>query len=154
MSWAGKKTFRESLRSLFHPKNQAPSFSANRQPAAELPEEELARLDPVVKAWVQDKGYRRPDPTIEAAAVRMGMDSRKLHQYALARFGLDFRTWRSRLRIRDAQEALLQEPAIPASVIARRVGYNDRSNFARHFKEATGMTPAQWRRENAPTCGA
>lgn len=133
---------------------QAPSFSAGHCRGAFLPEEELRKLDPLVEAWVRGKGYRRPDATIQAAAARMGMDSKQLHRYALTRFGSDFRSWRCRLRMQDAKEELLRDPSAPASLVARRVGYNDRSNFARHFKEATGMSPAQWRKANAPTCEA
>ena len=75
----------------------------------------------------------------------MGVQSVLLYRY-FARKGMDFRTWRSALRIKDAREELLSFPDDPVSMIARRVGFTDRSNFTRQFKATTGVTPDFWRK--------
>ena len=138
MSWAGKKSLQDSFRSLFTKKEQAPSFSAPLLPGT------VARVNKLVQAWVDGKGYRLPDRTIEEAAVRMGTDSATLYRFFAMR-GEDFRSFRTRLRIQDAQQMLLAEPETPVSLVGQRVGYRDRANFSNQFKAVTGVTPAVWR---------
>ena len=146
MFWAGKKSLKDSFRSLFTKKEQAPSFSV---PAAELLlPDTVSRMDKLVQAWVDGKGYRLPDRTIEEAANHIGTDSATLFRYFAMR-GEDFRSFRTRLRIQDAQEMLLAEPETPASLVGQRVGYRDRANFSNQFKAITGFTPAVWRNKHA-----
>ena len=61
MSWAGKKFFQDSFRSLFNKKEQAPSFSASTP----LLPDTVKRVEKLVRTWVNGKGYRLPDRTIE-----------------------------------------------------------------------------------------
>lgn len=144
MSWAGKNSFKDSLRGLFSKKEQASSFSVSKSPQI-LPQT-VERMDKMIQTWIRGKGYRMPDKTIEQAAVRIGTDSATLYRYFKSR-GEDFRSFRSRLRLEDAMQQMLDEPATPASTIGKRVGFNDRANFAHQFKAYTGFTPDQWRRE-------
>lgn len=141
MSWAGKEFLPAAVRSLFRKKEQAPS-----SPVQPLAPETVARVGRRLQAWVYGKGYRLPDRTPHQAADRIGVDFPTLHHYCLRQLGVDFRRFRTQLRIRDAQEQMLAEPHTPTTAIARRVGYQDRSNFSRHFKELTGFTPDQWRK--------
>lgn len=143
MFWAGKKSLQDSFRSLFTKKEQAPSFSV---PTPLLPDT-YKRVEKLVRTWVDDKGYRLPDRTIEESAAHIGTDSATLFRYFAMR-GEDFRSFRTRLRIQDAQELLLAEPETPASYIAQRVGYRDRGNFSNQFKLVTGLTPATWRAQH------
>ncbi len=140
MSWAGKKSLKDSFRSLFTHKEQAPSFSA---PSPLLPDT-VKRVEKLLQLWVDGKGYRMPDHTVEKAAERIGTDSATLYKYFAMR-GEDFRSYRAKLRILDAQEMLLAEPSTPVTLIAFRVGFTDRSNFSHQFKAITGTTPAAWR---------
>ena len=142
MSWAGKSFLPAALRSLFRQKEQAPS-----SPLRELSPEAAARVGKRLQAWVYGKGYRLSDRTPNESAIRMGVDFPSLHLYCLTRLGMDFRSFRMRLRIRDAQQELLAEPNTPTAVIARRMGYQDRSNFNKHFKQITGVTPDVWRKQ-------
>lgn len=144
MSWVGKiSALKKSFKSLFRKKEQA--LSTNLRPALPLSAQEMTELDALVQEWVDKKGYCLPDNTLSQAAARMGTQSALLYRYCQAQ-GMDFRTWRSWLRIQDAQEQMEKEPGTPASVIARRVGFKDRSNFTRQFKGITGKTPDEWRK--------
>lgn len=144
MSWAGKKFFQDSFRSLFNKKEQALSFSASTP----LLPDTVKRVEKLVRTWVNGKGYRLPDRTIEESAAHIGTDSATLFRYFAMR-GEDFRSFRTQLRIQDAQELLLAEPETPASYIALRVGYRDRGNFSHQFKSVTGLTPAAWRAQHS-----
>ena len=109
-----------------------------------LSEADKADLEARLQAWVQGKGYRLPQRSLVEAASSIGTTYPILYRYFAAE-GKDFRTWRTALRIQDAMEQMRAEPGTPLSTISRRVGFSDRSNFARLFKEHIGLTPYQWR---------
>ena len=138
MSWAGKKSFKVLFKSLFPSREQALS-SLCISPAAE------ADLESRLQAWVKNKGYRLPQRTLMEAAESIGTSYPILYRYFSAD-GRDFRTWRTALRIEDAMQQMKAEPDTPISTISRRVGFSDRSNFARLFKAHIGLTPYQWRK--------
>ena len=146
MFWAGKLKFKSIIGSLFK-KEQAPSSSADTpgRIVNPLSEHQCRRLEQKLQAWVDNKGFCLPDRTMADAARRIGTHSLILYRY-FAQQGTDFRTWRAQLRIREAQELLLAYPDVPASVIGRRVGITDRSNFTRQFKAIVGELPDSWRK--------
>ena len=137
MSWAGKRYFKEFFKSLFPTREQALSLLP-------LSPEEEARVEARLQIWVDNKGYRLPQRTLMEAAESIGTTYPILYRY-FAADGKDFRTWRTALRIEDAMVQMKAEPDTPISTISRRVGFSDRSNFARLFKEHIGLTPFQWR---------
>ena len=139
MSWAGKKSFKERFKSLFPSREQALS-----SPCSRLPEAVEADVEARLQAWVKSKGYRLSQRSLMETAESIGTTYPILYRYFSAE-GKDFRTWRTALRIQDAMEQMKAEPRTPLSTISRRVGFSDRSNFARLFKEYTGLTPLQWR---------
>lgn len=137
MSWAGKKSIKDHFKSLFH-KEQALSSSLSKE-----------RIRSILDKWVKDRSYRLPYRSASEAAASMGLASSTLYRFFKAD-GTDFRSWRTRLRIEDAKILLLQEPEAPVSLIGRRVGILDRSNFSHAFKEYTGLTPEAWRKRHLP----
>ena len=135
MSLAGKVGILSKLGSLLGKRKQAPSVSESAVAQA-------------VGRWVAGRGYLLPEGNPTDVAKRMGITSAQLFRYCMEEKGEDFRTWRTRLRIEEAKKQLLSESDVPVSVIARRVGINDRSNFSRLFRDHTGMLPSQWREKN------
>ena len=107
----------------------------------------IERLERNLSRWKEEKGWRKPILTVTETAESLGTDSVTFFHYFEERIGMDFRTWRTRLRIEDAQRLMLEEPETAVSTIARRVGFSDRSNFSRQFARYTGRTPGQWRKE-------
>ena len=141
MSWAGNiSPFKLLNKSLFRKKEQALSPSDTG-----LSPRRLAEVEQAMQQWIENKAYRLPDRTLSEAALRIGCTSRELYRYCLT-LGVDFRSWRSSLRIQDAREMLVAEPETSYATIARRVGFTDRSNFYHQFKAQTGMTPDEWRK--------
>ena len=104
-------------------------------------------LERTLSAWLENKGWRVPVRTVGEAAGRLDTDTATLHAYFRDRVGMDFRTWRSRLRLEDAKRMLLENPSMEAAEVGRRTGFSNRSNFARQFQAYTGRTPAQWRKK-------
>ena len=109
----------------------------------------MVRLEEALKVYVDKKGWREAVRTVGDAAERLGTDTRTLHRYFQERVGMDFRTWRTRLRLEDAMRLLADNPALPPAAAARISGFSNRSNFSRQFLAYTGLTPAQWRDSRA-----
>ena len=107
----------------------------------------MDRLEQSLPQWIERKRWRVPSKSLSEAAEELGTDTETLHHYFQKRLGIDFRTWRTRLRLEDAMQLLLEEPESPVSMISRRCGFSDRSNFSRQFLFHTGMTPTKWRKE-------
>ena len=141
MSSAGKKSLFAKFRSLLRAKKQAPSFKR----LTSRVEAEFDRLDRVIPEWVERKGYWTPAKTISGVAEQLGTESVILQRYCHERLHVDFRTWRTALRVEDAKKMLLENPEAPASSIALKVGFSDRSNFLHQFRALTGLTPTEWR---------
>ena len=108
----------------------------------------MQRLEKALAAYVENRGWREPLRTVGEAAERLGTDTRTLHRYFQERVGVDFRTWRTRLRLEDAKRLLSETPALQPAVAARLCGFSNRSNFSRQFLAYTGRTPAQWKRDS------
>ena len=94
----------------------------------------MERLERSLEAWQARKGWREPVRTVGEAAERLGTDTGTLHAYFRDRIGLDFRTWRTRLRLEDPADAALL------------CGFSNRSHFSRQFLAYTGQTPAEWQK--------
>ena len=126
-------------------------FSLNKnsglKPAEQRSFRRTTRLEAALDAWQKEKGWRVPVRTVGEAAELLGTDTGTLYAYFRDRMGMDFRTWRNRLRLEDAKRMLLEHPEMEAAEVGRRTGFSNRSNFARQFLAYTGRTPARWREE-------
>ena len=107
-------------------------------------DKDLQTLGASLSAWVEAGRYRECDKTRDEIAAEL-KTSKELLQTYFADKGMDFRTWRTNLRIEDAKKMLLESPNVPVNVIGERCGFSDRSNFHRQFLKAVGCSPKQWR---------
>ena len=107
----------------------------------------MDRLEKALDAWQARQGWREPVRTLGEAAERLGTDTGTLYAYFRERVGLDFRTWRTRLRLEDAKRMLAENPFLPPADAARISGFSNRSNFSRQFLAYTGQTPAEWQKK-------
>lgn len=104
-----------------------------------------ARIREAVEAWVLDKGYTRPLAGGREVAADIGVPADQLTLFIRKEAGMPLLSWRKKLRIREAQQLLIDHPELPLSVIGEMVGIDDKSNFRRQFIDETGMSPRQWR---------
>jgi len=63
-----------------------------------------------------------------------------------SRTNMTFRAWMAERRVVRAQH-LLEDTDLSVSEIAARVGYEEANSFTRLFRNATGMSPTQYRKE-------
>ena len=108
-------------------------------------DKEAARLERALQKWVDEKNYRKYDKSREEIADELKTSKEFLHHYFLNRLGVDFKTWRTQLRIEDAKKMLLEDRKISTNLVGERCGFSDRSNFHRQFVKIVGCSPREWR---------
>jgi len=108
-------------------------------------EGEFRKLERSLDIWVQEKRYTEYDKSREEIAKELNTSKEVLHHYFLMRKGMDFKTWRTMLRIEEAKRLLLDNKDASINMIAEVAGFSDRSNFHRQFVKIVGCSPKQWR---------
>lgn len=111
-------------------------------------EVEFVRLDRALDRWVKDKKYREFDKSREEIAKELNTTKDILHLYFCTRMSMDFRTWRTKLRIDDAKILLLEKKNMSINVVGEMAGFSDRANFYRQFVKFVGCSPKDWRETN------
>jgi len=95
--------------------------------------------------WVLMRGYCNAGTGPDYLAERTGYTREEISSFLWNRCGERFLTIRKHLRIADARKMIVERKDIPLSAVSRAVGFPDRSDFRRAFKEETGYTPQYWR---------
>jgi AraC-like DNA-binding protein len=118
---------------------------ANVSEESTYKENEFRKIEETLKTWVAQKKYCEYDKSRDEIARELNTTSEMLYLYFSARKGMDFKTWRTELRIEEAKHLLLENREISTSVIGEISGFSDRSNFHRQFVKIVGCSPKQWR---------
>lgn len=95
--------------------------------------------------WVLFREYLDSGEDLDALAARTGCPREEISSFLWDCSGERFFTIRKRLRIADAMEMLADDPGLMPSSVARTVGFQDKSDFRRAFKDETGYSPRFWR---------
>ena len=108
-------------------------------------EAEFKKLELALEKWVEEKRFTEYDKSREEIARELNTSKEVLHHYFVSRLGMDFKTWRTALRINEAKRLLLENKDASTNIIAEVSGFSDRSNFHRQFVRIVGCSPKQWR---------
>jgi AraC-like DNA-binding protein len=87
-------------------------------------------------------------PTVENAAGRLGLSVRTLqrrlreNQTSFAREVQTARIEEAKRRLRESEDAV--------TVVALELGFGSSQHFSRQFREATGVSPTEWRKTARP----
>lgn len=108
-------------------------------------DQEFRKLEMSLARWVERKGYREYDRTRDQIADELNTTKEFLHFYFINKVGVDFRTWRTNLRVEEAKRLLLERKDASINIIAEVSGFSDKSNFHRQFVKIVGCSPKQWR---------
>ena len=109
---------------------------------------EFKRIEKSLEVWVQEKRYREYDKSREEIARELRTTKEQLHLYFVTVMKMDFRTWRTGLRIEDAKKLLLEDKYTSINIIGEMAGFSDRANFYRQFVKMVGCSPKEWRESN------
>ena len=110
-----------------------------------ITEQEMNKIQHALDKWVKEKRYREYDKTREQIAKELKTTKEMLHMFFVTRMSVDFKTWRTRLRIEEAKLLLLENPEMSINIVAELSGFSDRSNFYHQFTKIVGCSPKQWR---------
>ena len=102
-------------------------------------------IERALKVWVAQKRYCEYDKSREEIAAELGTTKEALHHYFMVKKGIDFKTWRTELRIEEAKRMLIENKEFSINIIGEMSGFSDRSNFHRQFVKLVGCSPKQWR---------
>ena len=118
----------------------------NEDVIEETPAEvEFKKIERAIEQWVKQKKYVEYDKSREDIAKEMNTSREMLHLYFTTRMGVDFKTWRTNLRIEEAKKLLLKSKDISTNLAGEMAGFSDRSNFHRQFVKIVGCSPKQFR---------
>ncbi len=130
-----------SLLNAPSPHRDLPALEDEWQPPTDL----IGSLRLAIRGYLRD---RYPDVRL---AARLADTSVRTLQRHLAGLGLTYANLVQQVRIEIATE-LLGNPDVTMLEVAAIVGYEDPSNFSRAFRQATGLSPREFRRhrQSAP----
>ena len=111
-------------------------------------EAEFKKLEYAIERWVKQKKFTQFDKSRDEVAKELGTSREFLHMYFTTRKGIDFKTWRTELRVEEAKKLLLENKEVSTNVVGEMAGFSDRSNFYRQFVKIVGCSPKQWRESN------
>ena len=90
--------------------------------------------------------------SLENLAAAVGISKYYLVRQFTQAFGLPPHAYQIRLRIARARELLAR--ALTVKCVSAELGFADQSHFGRHFRKATGLTPAEYQRHVTGRTGA
>lgn len=102
-------------------------------------------LQQAINRWVEEKMFTQENISRDDIAKSLGTDRNSLTSFFFHHMKIEFRVWRTQLRIQEAQCILLEYPNMSISQVGQKVGMYDRSNFQKKFTELTQMSPKDWR---------
>ena len=105
------------------------------------------KVAPLVRKWVENKGYCKSDMTIKDVAAEMGTNHNYLSQYINNALGMTFQQWLNTLRIEESKKILLSDKNMSIEEVGAAVGIPQSYNFSKWFKNITEMTPFRYRKE-------
>jgi AraC-like DNA-binding protein len=110
----------------------------------ENPERDMALAEDVKKLLAQEKIYRTMELSREMLAKKLAVTENRLSRVINHYFSQNFNMLVNQYRIEEAKERLLREETA-VTTIAFEVGFNSIPSFNRVFKQATGISPSEFR---------
>ena len=139
------------LQAIEKPEEEAPSTEPAHKVQANIPEHQLIELRNNISSWVAAGEYRRRDVPYKEILETLNTDAATMRVFMKSENGMDFRSWRNKLRLQEACQMLAGHPEMNAEHISEYIGYSDSSNFHTDFRKFTGMSASEWRRTRTKT---
>ncbi len=136
-----KPTSYADLENLF---TRLRDFLDARHPLEQQPPAEPEYQDIVHKMRQLGRDHIEDGFSLEKAAEALSMSPAYLSRLFKQQCGQNYSDFLTELRIRRAKE-LLADPTVKVYEAGYRVGYKNTQHFYKIFKQATGMTPTEYR---------
>src|SRR5882672_8714643 len=109
-------------------------------------------VDALMRLMADERIYRHDNITIGTLATKLAVPEYKLRRLINQRLGYrNFNVFLNNHRIEEAKAALADpsQAEVPVITIAMDAGFQSLGPFNRAFKVTTGVTPTEYRRQNA-----
>ena len=147
-AFAHKTLSGKELIDMIHERKDMKGKKALKKKSPGFNDAEFKRIEKSLELWVKDKRYREYDKSREDIAKELRTSKESLHMYFTTVKKIDFRTWRTELRIEEAKKLLLEDKTTSINIIGEMAGFSDRANFYRQFVKIVGCSPKEWRENN------
>ena len=114
-------------------------LTANRKTEIEL----------ALKKWCEEGLYKDYEVNIYSLATKLGYKKNELTEYFNQSEYTNFRTWLSDIRFNEAVRMMKAYPEYSIDAISTECGFSSHTWIYRIFKQKTGMSPSQWRKQFA-----
>ena len=147
-AFAHKTLSGKELIDMIHERKDMKGKKALKKKSPGFNDAEFKRIEKSLEIWVKEKRYREYDKSREDIAKELRTSKESLHMYFTTIKKIDFRTWRTELRIEEAKKLLLEDKTTSINIIGEMAGFSDRANFYRQFVKIVGCSPKEWRENN------
>ena len=147
-AFAHKTLSGKELIDMIHERKDMKGKKALKKKSPGFNDAEFKRIEKSLEIWVKEKRYREYDKSREDIAKELRTSKESLHLYFTTVKKIDFRTWRTELRIEEAKKLLLEDKTTSINIIGEMAGFSDRANFYRQFVKIVGCSPKEWRENN------
>lgn len=106
-------------------------------------DELLSRLDYLMES---EKIFKDIELSLESMSAQLMVTPHQLSEILNDRLRVNFRTYLSGHRVREAEKLLRERPEASIIEVAFDVGFNSKASFNEHFLKRTGVTPSEYRR--------
>lgn len=107
-----------------------------------------SKIGPSIEKWVNERGYAQPEISIKTVAQEIGTNQNYLSKYINNIENMTFSVWLNTLRIEESKRILIENRKLSIEEAGTEVGFSQLYNFSRWFKQVTGSTPYQYRKNN------
>ncbi len=105
--------------------------------------------DKLTRIMGEEKPYLSADLSLEGLAEKVGLSPKRVSQAINEGFGKNFFEYVNEHRIREAERIFEEstDPGLTVLEVMYASGFNSKSSFNGIFKELTGMTPSEYKRQ-------
>jgi len=96
-----------------------------------------------------DKHFQNEDLSLKNVADSLELSAHQLSELINSHFGYGFPRYVREQRVDEAKRLLVTESDTSVLAISMETGFKSQSNFYTAFKEITGLSPGQYRKENS-----
>lgn len=106
-------------------------------------------IELALKKWCEEGLYKDYEVNIYSLATKLGYKKNELTEYFNQSEYTNFRTWLSDIRFNEAVRMMKAYPEYSIDAISTECGFSSHTWIYRIFKQKTGMSPSQWRKQFA-----
>ena len=131
-------------------RDKAQRIQAGDDPLSPKFNKALNKVASSFNAWVAEKHYHGAELTHRKIAKALQVSDTELYLYCAWVLKKTITEKVIDLRIEEAKQIILANPALDIIAVANQVGYSTSGAFTRQFEKRTGYTPGIWRRKECP----